>query len=201
MKSNSCPICDFSNALGAFFCGQCGAELTRQAGTSPAKVSAFESPVIPAGTESRICPGCGVRQDSRLPLCTACGGEMASTKSLPSAPGANAGQRSRAGEFLILRWNGMEISCHSGDVLGREGTVALEQFEKIGTISRRHVRFDFAAGRWQVTVFESVRNTTQLDGVEMLRGREYPLTATHKLRLSRQCEVEVEVPRPFDASS
>ena len=78
-------------------------------------------------------------------------------------------------------------------VLGREGTVAIEFFDKFTTVSRRHAKITKDGGRWFITVPASVANSTMLDGVEMKRDQPYPLVGEHVLKMSDKCVLKVVV--------
>ena len=94
---------------------------------------------------------------------------------------------------LTLLIHGRSFPCASGDVLGREGTVAAKEFEAVGTVHRRHVLLRFEKGRWHVVALEATRNLTELDGQRLERGRSHPLTAEHCLRLSSRLTVLLKV--------
>ena len=78
-------------------------------------------------------------------------------------------------------------------VLGREGTVANDYFEKFAAVSRRHAKITKDGGRWFVTVPAAVANSTMLDGVEMKREQPYALVGEHILKMSDQCVVKLKV--------
>ena len=78
-------------------------------------------------------------------------------------------------------------------VLGREGTLAIEFFDKFLAVSRRHAKITRDGDRWFVTVPASVVNSTMLDGVEMKRDQPYPIMGEHVLKMSDQCIVKLKV--------
>lgn len=80
-----------------------------------------------------------------------------------------------------------------GSVLGREGTLAREYFEKFDSVSRVHAKLSKQGGRWFVTVPAAVANSTMLDGVEMKRDHPYPLLGEHILKMSEQCVVRLKI--------
>jgi len=102
-------------------------------------------------------------------------------------PGANQANRL----FLVIGRENFE--CKDGDTLGREGTLARSFFSGIGTVSRRHASLTHRNGCWFVTVSPTVQNMTQLDGRELPRGVDQPLSGEHILKLSTQCEVRLTI--------
>ena len=94
---------------------------------------------------------------------------------------------------LRVTINGKSYLAHSGDILGRDGTLAVDQFLGHAAVSRRHVEITMNAGRWFITVPTSVANSTRLDGIEVNRGQRYPLLGKHILKLSASCIVSLEV--------
>lgn len=78
-------------------------------------------------------------------------------------------------------------------VLGREGTLAIEYFDKFTTVSRRHARITKDGGRWYVTVPASVANSTMFDGMEMKRDQPYAIVGEHVLQMSEQCVVKLKL--------
>jgi hypothetical protein len=78
-------------------------------------------------------------------------------------------------------------------VLGREGTIAVDYFEKFSTVSRRHAKITKDGGRWFITVPASVANSTMLDGIEVKRDQPYPIVGEHILKLSEQVVVRLKL--------
>jgi hypothetical protein len=78
-------------------------------------------------------------------------------------------------------------------VLGREGTLAIEYFDKFTAVSRRHAKITKDGGRWFVTVPAAVSNSTMFDGMEMKRDQPYPIMGEHVLKMSDQCVVRLKV--------
>jgi hypothetical protein len=78
-------------------------------------------------------------------------------------------------------------------LLGREGTIAANYFEKFSAVSRVHAKITKDGGRWFITVPAAVANSTMLDGVEMKRDQPYPLLGEHVLKMSEQCVVRLKV--------
>ena len=93
---------------------------------------------------------------------------------------------------LKVTIDGRTFVAKPGDLLGREGTLGVDCFIRHATISRRHVEISKKAGRWFVTVPESVANSTMLDNMEVVRGKPCLLTGKHILRLSKACVVVLE---------
>ncbi len=82
-------------------------------------------------------------------------------------------------------------TARHNSVLGREGTIAADYFDKFNTVSRVHAKFTKDGGRWFVTVPAAVANSTMLDGVEMKRDQPYPIVGEHILKMSDQCVVRL----------
>lgn len=78
-------------------------------------------------------------------------------------------------------------------ILGREGTLAIEFFDKFTTVSRRHAKITKDGGRWYITVPASVANSTMFDGMEMKRDQPYAIVGEHVLKMSEQCVVRLKV--------
>ena len=93
---------------------------------------------------------------------------------------------------LRLVLNGREYVCKSGDVIGREGTVAMDQLAKIKTLSRRHAQVMVRCGRWYLRVLNAT-NTSYLDSRQLGANEFYPLALEHRVRLSTQCEFELKL--------
>lgn len=93
---------------------------------------------------------------------------------------------------LHLVMCGAEYLCKSGAIIGRQGTVAVDKMSGIGTLSRRHAQLLVRGGAWNLLIFEST-NPSAMDGQQLRAGQCYPLTATHRIRLSSQCEFELRV--------
>jgi hypothetical protein len=79
-----------------------------------------------------------------------------------------------------------------GSVLGREGTIAREYFEKFNSVSRVHARITKERGCWYLTVPASVANSTLLDGVEAKRDTPLALLGEHILKLSDECVIRLK---------
>ena len=94
---------------------------------------------------------------------------------------------------LKILFGGRTYIARHGTVLGREGTVAREVFEKFSTISRVHAKITKAGGCWYVTVPAAVANSTLLDGMEAKRDTPLPLLGEHILKLSDDCIIRLKV--------
>ena len=69
-------------------------------------------------------------------------------------------------------------------MLGREGTVAREEFIRVGTVHRRHAQVTVEKGEWCLTSLASTRNLTEVDGKRVAIGEKVPLRGEHRVRLS-----------------
>ena len=92
---------------------------------------------------------------------------------------------------LRLVMGATEYRCKSGDVIGRQGTLAMDQMNGIGTLSRRHAQILVRGGRWNVRILAST-NTSTMDGRPLSPNQFHPLAIEHRVRLSSQCEFELK---------
>ena len=92
---------------------------------------------------------------------------------------------------LWLVMGATEYRCKSGDVIGRQGTLAMDQMNGIGTLSRRHAQILVRGGRWNVRILAST-NTSTMDGKPLSPNQFHPLAIEHRVRLSSQCEFELK---------
>jgi hypothetical protein len=176
--AKKCQVCGHENAGPDFFCRNCGTEISFAPPKSPKPATTDAS--IP---RQRTCPRCHQESDGVLRLCSHCGFDLFAAETLSLMPAKK----------LFLSIDGHKYECHAGDVVGREGTVAKDYFATVGTVSRRHLSFAWHDDRWFVVALAGVKNLTQLDGREMPRGVEEPLSGEHRLRLSTLCEVRLSV--------
>jgi len=181
----ACPVCGCENAESDFFCQNCGSDVSLEnRAVTPAapKAAAASSPRSQPAHQPRLCPKCGQANEAIFILCTNCGFDLSA-----AGPGPNRANRL----FLVIGHENFE--CKDGDTLGREGTVARSFFSGIGTVSRGHASLTNRNGCWFVTVSPTVQNMTHLDGRDLPRGVEQPLSGEHILKLSTQCEVRLSV--------
>jgi ribosomal protein S27E len=180
-----CRVCKTENPADARgFCLNCGQPL---AGLEPEEIDDNASGQLSESknAESLVrCPACG---DMTRPLvmCDHCNQE------LPKAAGdvANVSASIETTTVLEMIVGTQNYQCRNGDILGRSGTLAADIFQGIDTVSSRHVLLTKEGGKWFVTVFAGVQNTTQLDDQELRRGVRYALCGEHRLRMSQGCEV------------
>ncbi|WP_309398597.1 hypothetical protein [Cerasicoccus maritimus] len=93
---------------------------------------------------------------------------------------------------LKVTVEGKTYLAHSGDILGREGTVAKNVFYFIKTVSRVHVKILKQEGFWFIVVPAAVSNSTKLDGVEVPRDEPQKINGTRILKMSDGCVVTLE---------
>ncbi|MDB6135065.1 MAG: response regulator receiver modulated serine phosphatase [Verrucomicrobiales bacterium] len=84
---------------------------------------------------------------------------------------------------LFLHVNGQRWPCRAGDILGRQGTVAIEVLRPVDVLSRRHLSIQSIDGVWCLVALPESRNDTWIDGVPMRRGQPYPLTPMQLLQV------------------
>ncbi len=85
---------------------------------------------------------------------------------------------------LVLVIHDKSFRCEPGDVLGREGTVARDEFLSVSTVHRRHAQLNVDNGEWSLTALASTRNLTEVDGKPVAHGEKIPLRGEHTVRLS-----------------
>lgn len=76
---------------------------------------------------------------------------------------------------LFLNVSGQSWECSDGDIIGREGTIALEYFKGASVLSRKHVEIKIVEGEWAVRLCPTARNLTWINEEEMLPGQFYAL--------------------------
>ena len=180
----ACKTENPGNARG--FCAHCGQPL---AGVEPEEIDDISAgQVLDSASSEGLakCPSCG-GMTRPFTMCDHCNAE------LPEASSATSASPPIEGTKLEMIMGTQNFECRNGDVLGRSGTLASNVFKGIDTVSNRHVLVTQEAGKWKVTVFVGVQNTTQLDGEELRRGVSYPLSGEHRLRMSHACEVTLRV--------
>lgn len=86
-------------------------------------------------------------------------------------------------EELFLHVNGQSWPCRAGDVLGRQGTVAVDVLRTVEGLSRKHLTIESHEGLWCLVALPESRNQTWLNGEPMERGVAYPLTPLQNLQV------------------
>jgi len=76
---------------------------------------------------------------------------------------------------LFLKVDECSWECSPGDIIGREGTIAVEYFRGAAILSRRHLEVQFSSAGWGVSLCSTARNATWINDEEMLHGVRYPL--------------------------
>jgi hypothetical protein len=93
---------------------------------------------------------------------------------------------------LKLIAGGEEYVVRDGDILGRQGTIAKDFFERTPTVSREHVLISKRAGQWYITIPDWVANSTMLDGVEAPRGEPQLIIGERFLKMGGNCLVRLK---------
>ena len=211
-----CPHCGCLNLPATYHCEQCGNSLIEVLPIPRDLAIANsngpnESPPVPLASEDVVTaaqekrcphPDCGKSNRPYKLICEHCGRRMDDTS--PSAPEAATNTSTRAGARtsptmsagvgprLLLLVGEHCFECRSGDILGRQGTIASEVFLGVDTVSRQHVLVAFHEGQWSLTVLSD--KVTQLDGHTLAKGRVVSIDAgEHSLKLSTRCEVRLSV--------
>jgi len=171
-----CPSCEFANPEEEFFCSKCGADIT---GVKPEPLP--DPKPVPAPDKAKPCPQCGAENESYAVLCSRCGARL-----------------DGKAKKLLLVVGSRSYECKSGDVLGRDGTLACQVFEGIPTVSARHVELQLCNGEWRVVNLplepgKTAKNLTALDGREVAIGASVVVTGEHVLRLSTRWEGKLRV--------
>lgn len=203
-----CPSCGFVNPEAEFFCSSCGTDLSGV----KAGLLTEGGPAVgrPEARQAKRCPQCGDENESYAMLCSrpGCGallGDKPPTKEgfrkpLDSQESRELDRTRREpnAKRLLLAVGAASFECKSGDVLGREGTLAVDVFIGIATVSARHVALECCRGEWRVTNLalqtgKTAKNITALDGRELAIGASAVLSGEHTLKLSTRCEVKLRV--------
>ncbi len=202
-----CPACGTKNKLDAWECKSCGVDITnvppvdekddRNKGTSSDKLI-------------RACPNpkCGYENPSCEIRCSKCGENI---DTIEPHPPAQSNPSDSSSEFLqsatapihhpqsaettleclqLSCHDGTIISCGNDEIIGREGTVMVEYFDRFTTISRKHARIILKAGKWHVIDLNSA-NGTFLNEARLTPMTEYPLKENDHLRFSSKMEVVI----------
>lgn len=201
--------CGQANAEHDAFCARCGQPIfdvvavatePQQPEANVESTPAAAAPAV-AATAKKVCPLCGVVNESFAFLCggAGCGNDLSAVVPSGGTPPAKVPEQPAAAPAspalpgLTLSVGAQNFDCRDGDIIGREGTVGCQVFSGLGTVSRRHVSFTQRDGQWFLTALAGVQNITQLDGRELPRGAPQPLTGEHTLKMSTQCEVRLKV--------
>ncbi|NBV25272.1 MAG: hypothetical protein EBS05_25580 [Proteobacteria bacterium] len=202
--------CSQVNAEHEAFCVRCGQPIMDlvavllDAGTAVVAAVPVPAEVVPANPApegKKICPLCGVANESFALLCegAGCGNDLSAVgvsggvAPPPEKAPISASEPVSTAPKLFLLVGSQNFECRDNDVIGREGTVGCQVFSGIGTVSRRHVLLTCREEKWFITALAGVQNITQLDGRELPRGTPEPLVAEHHLRMSTQCSVRLRV--------
>lgn len=208
-----CPHCNFLNGPGAYHCERCGnsvievlpipRDLALAASTAPDETaceSAKPGRDSAAAAQEKVCPhpDCGKPNRPHKLICEHCGRRMddvapnsSTSASVAGGVVTSATASDECGPRLLLLVGDRSFECRSGDILGRQGTIASEVFLGVDTVSRQHVLVAFHDGQWTLTVLSD--KVTQLDGEPLSKGRVVGIGAgEHSLRLSSRCEVRLK---------
>jgi len=204
----TCPSCATANAETEFFCGTCGADISAVAPFDPAH-TVTEAPRHQPTRELKKCPKCGWENEPYAIVCSqlGCGERLddaptprgqahATSKTPVPATPLDTAPPNRHPRKLLLVVGSNTFECKSGDVLGRNGTLANQVFSGIPTISGHHVALELRGEQWflvnlPLQAGKTEKNITMLDGREIPLGESVPLTCDHVLKISSRCEVKL----------
>jgi hypothetical protein len=205
-----CPSCGTENPEQEFFCGACGADISAVAPFDPTH-TVTEARKQPPTREQKKCPKCGLENEPYAFVCSqpGCGerldnpampGEQVPVTSSPPVP-AKPLEGVRAEHHLkklLLVVGSNTFECKSGDILGRNGTLANQVFSGIPTVSGHHVALELLAERWflvnlPLQAGRTEKNITVLDGREIPVGESVALTGEHVLKISSRCELKLRL--------
>ncbi len=200
-----CPSCGSFSPEAEVFCPQCCADLTavkaELLGDTDVSTS-IRASIAP----SISCPKCRTENPDYAILCTkpGCGAVLGQAATLPGecpplqASAAPSDLPEGPAKKLLLVVGSTSYECKSGDVLGRNGTLANHVFAGIKTVSARHVAVELRAGQWHLINLpidpgKSQKNPTMLDGRSLSPGQAAPLSGVHTLKMSSGCGVKLRV--------
>jgi hypothetical protein len=195
-----CPVCGGHEPAGSFLCSSCGADLssvrpTRPAAERPSGTSPKRSEPVaqaPSTSDSKACPRCQATNAAWALLCVQCGADLPAVSQLPAAGGASS---VTAGNELFLVIHGRTYRCNPGDVLGRDGTIAREEFQACPTVHRKHARVSLEDGQWRLTADAHAKNITAIDDQKLKPGEGGSLSADHHVRFSTKLTFLLKVVR------
>ena len=84
---------------------------------------------------------------------------------------------------LFIHVHGQRWPCRAGDIVGRQGTVAVEALKPVEVLSRKHLSIESREGLWCLVALPESRNDTFLEGAPMQRGVAYPLSPIQTLQV------------------
>jgi hypothetical protein len=205
-----CPSCGTENLEQEFFCGTCGADISAVTPFDPTHTVTEARKQLPT-REQKKCPKCGEENEPYAFVCgkPGCGerldnsatpGEKVPVPSSPATPvkPVEAARPDRHPKKLLLVVGSNTFDCKSGDILGRNGTLANQVFSGIPTVSGHHVALELRGQQWFLVNLplqsgRTAKNDTVLDGLEIPVGESVPLTSDHVLTISSRCEVKLRV--------
>lgn len=205
-----CPSCGNANPEMEFFCGTCGADISAVKAFDPTD-TVTEARKQPPARELKKCPKCGAESEAYAFMCgePGCGERLDNPATLgeqvpdtlsppvPVKPMA-AALPNRHPKKLLLLVGSNTFECRSGDILGRNGTLANQVFSGIPTVSGHHVALELRGEQWFLVNLplqsgRTAKNGPLLDGREIPVGESVALTGDHILKISSRCEVGMSI--------
>ena len=196
-----CEACGHENDCNAVFCADCGQPIGHLLPTKTAPPPQKQESFSILDVQERICPKCGATPASHRMICE-CGerlfentdSQVESKK--PSNPsdrdaGLNNSESMVSSTGLFLSLQNRRVELKDGDILGREGTVAVSSFSIIPEVSRQHARILKIGTDWHLVGLSE--NITEVDGNPLQKGLPFALRGLHRVRLSSKCEIILEV--------
>ncbi len=203
-----CLSCGTENPEHEFFCGTCGADISAVTPFDPTH-TVTETRKQPPTREQKKCPKCGLENEPYAFVCSqpGCGEQLDN----PATPGEQVADilappvrakpiatpfPDRPPKRLLLLVGSNTFECRSGDILGRNGTLANQVFSGIPTVSGHHVALERRGEQWFLVNLplqsgRTAKNITVLDGREIPLGESVALTGEHVLRISSRCELKL----------
>lgn len=160
-----------------------------------------EATVLNLTGGEKTCAKCGGSHPSHRLSCD-CGARLPSAASAqaetlpivvasPAESWSSEVVKGQSNGELFLRFASKRVSLQNGDILGRQGTVEASSFAVVKEVSREHARILLLDDGWFIVGLSA--NMTEVDGQLLDRGKPYPLTGIHRVRLSSKCEINLEV--------
>ncbi len=183
-KFRICENCEYKNDDSLLECDKCGADLSF---IDPVEIEEVKK--VEETGEYRVCENCNHKNDVSLGECEECGANILFIS--PSVIEEDfLNESEKIDSYMVNRIklvsvkDGFEIHIpYDKDViLGREGDISNEYFDKSNFISRKHARIVFRNNNYFI-VDEST-NGTFINKTTLEKGKEYVLSEEDQLKLA-----------------
>jgi len=198
-----CDACKKENDRHSVFCEDCAQPINHILPVEKVPVLKQLGGSSQNTTPNKNCPKCGAIPSPSFRLtCDTCGvrfvvqggvvGESASHVASISTIGSSEEVSPPIRGSLFLCFGNKRFELKEGDVLGREGTVAVSDFAVFDTVSRMHACINYVGEVWHIQRLS--KNITEVDGKALDKGELHALNqGSNSVRLSSKCEITLEV--------